>query len=389
MKRICFVLPTDGSRPVGGIKIVYQYANGLVRRGYEVSIVHTCFMSSSRPPLMQKIRRSVVDYVKQTLTAGWRPDGWFPLDPAIRLHWIPVLRPAFLPKADAYVATWWHTAERLAEWKMSARRLYLIQHLETWGGPEERVLATWKAPLEKIVIAKWLAEIAAREGESAAYIPNGLDFEQFGVDLPVEQRNPRQIAMLYHDMEWKGSRDGLQALTILKHRYPDLQVELFGVPEQPARLPHWITYHRNPPQSRLRELYNRASIFVSPSWAEGWPLPPAEAMMSGAAVVATDIGGHREYCVDRRTSLLVPPRDPSALANAVSALMEQDALRRMIARAGNDNIRQFTWARALSAFEEVLEDSPRVRMPAMCDRELRDEDEKMLRTPIGQSAGVR
>jgi len=389
MKRICFVLPTEGSRPVGGIKIVYQYANGLVRRGYEVSVVHTCFMSSSRPPLMQRIKRSVVEYVQRSVTAGWRPDGWFPLDPAIRLHWIPVLQPAFLPKADTYVATWWHTAERLAEWKMNARRLYLIQHLETWGGPEERVLATWKAPLEKIVIAKWLAEIAAQEGESAVYIPNGLDFEQFGVDVPIDQRNPRQVAMLYHDMEWKGSGDGLHALALLKRRYPDLRVELFGVPERPGGLPHWITYHRNPPQSGLRELYNRAAIFLSPSWAEGWPLPPAEAMMSGAAVVATDIGGHREYCADRRTSLLVSPRDPSALANAVSLLMEQDALRRTIARAGNDNIRQFTWARALSSFEEVLEDSRPVRMPARCDREIGDEDEKMLRAHIGRSASAR
>jgi glycosyltransferase involved in cell wall biosynthesis len=359
MKRICFALPAAGSHPIGGFKIVYQYANGLARRGYQVSIVHTC---SSRPRFVQRAKSVVLDYVKQSVTAGWRPDGWFPLDPTIRLHWIPTLRPVFLPKADIYVATWWYTAERLAKWKTNARRLYLIQHLETWGGPEARVLATWKAPLEKIVIARWLAEIATKVGERAVYIPNGLDFEQFGIDAPIEGRNPRRVAMLYHNAEWKGSKDGLQALELLKQRYPDLQVELFGVPERSPQLPDWIAYHRNPPQRELRELYNRASIFLAPSWTEGWSLPPAEAMMSGVAVVATDIGGHREYCTDRQTALFVPPQDPHGLADATSTLLEDEALRRAIARAGNDNIRQFTWKRALSAFEGVLMEAPQIRM---------------------------
>ena len=357
MRRICFVLPTEGSHPVGGIKIVYQYANGLVRRGYGVSVVHSCFLTSSRPRLVQSVKGALLRYAKQSITAEWRPDRWFSLEPAVRLHWIPYLRPAFLPRADIYVATWWHTAERLAEWQTSARRLYLIQHLETWGGPRARVIATWKAPLEKIVIARWLADFAAELGQGVAYIPNGLDFEQFGVDVPIDARGPSRVAMLYHDAEWKGSREGLQALELLKLRYPDLKAELFGVPEAPP-LPDWIAYHRNPPQAELRAIYNRASIFLAPSWAEGWPLPPAEAMMSGAAVVATDIGGHREYCENGRTALLGPPRDPHYLADAALQLIERDSFRHAIAQAGNENIRQFTWARALGSFEEVLWRAP-------------------------------
>lgn len=357
MKRICFVLPTGGSHPVGGIKIVYQYANGLARRGYRVSVVHTCFLSPSEPPFVQRVRGSILRYARQVITAEWRPDRWFSFDPSVRLRWIPILRPAFLPRADIYVATWWHTAERLAEWKTNARKLHLIQHFETWGGPKARVMETWKAPLEKIVIARWLGRIAADLGQKAVYIPNGLDFEQFSVDVPIEVRDPQRIAMLYHDAEWKGSKDGLKALELLRGRYPGLKAELFGVPERPL-LPNWIIYHHNPPQLTLREIYNRASIFLAPSWTEGWPLPPAEAMMSGAAVVATDIDGHREYCENRRTALLTPPHDPRCLADAVSALIAQDSFRCTIARAGSENIRQFTWTRALSSFEETLAKAP-------------------------------
>lgn len=372
MKRICFLLPSAGSHPVGGFKIVYQYANGLARRGYRVSVVHTCFLSRTELPFVQRIRRSLLRYARQSITAEWRPDRWFSLDPAVRLRWIPILRPVFLPRADIYVASWWQTAERLAEWKTNARKLHLIQHFETWAGPKERVVESWKAPLEKIVIARWLGRIAAEFGQKAVYIPNGLDFEQFGVDVPIEARDPQRIAMLYHDLEWKGSSDGLKALELLRGRYPGLRAELFGIPQQ-TPLPDWITYHRDPPQAKLREIYNRASIFLAPSWTEGWPLPPAEAMMSGAAVVATDIEGHREYCDDGRTALLAPPRDPRHLADAASTLIAQGPLRYRIARAGSENIRQFTWTRALSSFERALWQSPDEKV---------DRTEERLSTPL-------
>ena len=262
----------------------------------------------------------------------------------------------FMPRADVYVAGWWSTAERLAAMRsLPGRRLYLIQHLETWAGLEEDVMATWRMPLEKIVIARWLQKIAEDLGESSNYIPNGLDLTRFGCDIPPENRFAGRLAMMYNDrVDWKGSPDGVAALEVLKARFPELEAEVFGVHERPETLPAWISYRQQPSQQDLRGIYNRASIFLAPSHSEGWGLPPCEAMACGAAVVATDIGGHREFCVDEKTALLVPMQDPAAMAAAAARLIENAQLRIQIARLSCEHIQKFTWNDAVDAFERLL-----------------------------------
>lgn len=76
--------------------------------------------------------------------------------------------------------------------------------------------------------------------------------------------------------------------------------------------------------------------------------------MCGAAVVATDIGGHREFCIDGENALLVPAQNPSAMAAAVFKLLDDPELRLRLARNGHSNIQRFTWDAACDAFERVL-----------------------------------
>ena len=127
-----------------------------------------------------------------------------------------------------------------------------------------------------------------------------------------------------------------------------------GIPAAPSGLPSWIRYHRNSHQIMLRQLYNQAAIFLGPSWIEGWPLPPAEAMMCGAALVATDIGGHREYAIHGETALLSPAKEPAFMASNLVSLLQNQEQRIRLARSGNQYIQQFTWDRAADAFEAAL-----------------------------------
>ncbi len=277
------------------------------------------------------------------------------LDARVRLVWIPSLSADHIPDGDAVVATAWQTAEWATAYPDSkGRKFYLIQHVETWAGPEERVMATWKLPLDKIVISRWLQSIAESLGERSHYIPNGLDFDAFGPDNSPESRRPDSLLMLHHTLPWKGTPDGLLALRRVLDRHPKALIRLFGTGPTPPDLPSGFEYHRRPTHLRLRALYNEAAIFVAPSLAEGWSLPPTEAMMSGCALAATDVGGHREYAVPEETALLSPPSDPTALASNLLRLMEDDALRLRLARAGLEHIRQFTWTRAVDAFEQTL-----------------------------------
>jgi glycosyltransferase involved in cell wall biosynthesis len=351
--KVTFILPGAGYDPVGGFKVVYEYANRLVDRGHRVSIVHAAQLRQDTS-LKEKIRRSLYFYHRKA-TGRYHPNRWFSLNPEIQLFWLMSLNRSPIPDADVVIASSWETAECVNRYPDSkGRRFYLIQGLETWSGPKDRVLGTWKMPLHKIIISKWLADMAKDLGVPFVYIPNGLDFKAFGIDVPPRDRYPTHVHMLYHELELKGSADGLKALEIAKRAMPDLRATLFGVSAPPPRLPKWIEYHRRPSQQMLRQLYNRAAIFLSPSWSEGWPLPPAEAMICGAALVATDIGGHREYASHEQTALLSPPKDPARLADTLLRLLRDPELRIKLAMAGNSHIRQFTWDRAADALEGVL-----------------------------------
>lgn len=68
-------------------------------------------------------------------------------------------------------------------------------------------------------------------------------------------------------------------------------------------------------------LLKYADVFVLPSLVEGLPLSVLEAMAAGVPVVATDIPGTREAVEHDVTGLLVPPRDPRALAHAIDRVL--------------------------------------------------------------------
>lgn len=354
--KIIFVLPCSGKNPVGGIKVVYEYANHLSKRGHNVTVVHTAFQRIDTPPT--EIPRRTLFYLKLWASGKYTPDSWFKIDPSVQMLWVPTLDSQNIPDADVVIATSWDTAEWVNQYPASkGRRFYLIQGLETWSGTEKRVFATWKARLNKIVIAQWLERTANSMNEKCAYIPNGLDFTRFGLDLSLTERIADHVLMMYHPSEWKGSDDGLNALKKVKQQVPGLRASMFGVPKPPKDLPGWIDYHRSPSQERIRQLYNKCSIFLAPSWSEGWGLPASEAMMCGAAVAATDIGGHREFAFHEQTALLSPPKDSGALAANVVRLINDRELRIKIATQGNEYIQRFTWDRATDAFEKLLSES--------------------------------
>lgn len=351
--RITIVLPGSSGNPTGGSRIVYEYANRLSRKGHRVCIVHAPVTRVD--PDWKMLGKALVRYPQRLLDRSYRPDRWFSVDPNVDVRWVPTLSARFIPDADVVVATAWNTAEWVADYpKTKGRKFYFIQGYEVWDAPAARVDATWKLPMRKIVIARWLQRMAQDLGEFATYVPNAIDHQKFHVVIDPAKRESAKLAMLYHHQSWKGTEDGLRAIEILKAKKPELQVTLFGVPKRPRSLAPWIEYYCNPEQNELRQLYNKASLFLAPSHSEGWGLPALEAMACGAAVVATDNAGHLEFAVDGENALLVKPRDTEAMTRALVRLMDDKSLRLSLAIAGTETAKNFTWERSVRRFEEAL-----------------------------------
>jgi glycosyltransferase involved in cell wall biosynthesis len=105
-------------------------------------------------------------------------------------------------------------------------------------------------------------------------------------------------------------------------------------------------------------ILDRLDVVVLPSWLEGMPLVLLEAMAHARPVVATPVGGTPEVVVDGETGLLVPPRDPEALAGAIRRLIEDPALARRLGEAGYERVRtefsvEAMTARVLGIWDEV------------------------------------
>jgi glycosyltransferase involved in cell wall biosynthesis len=344
---INFLLPGASHIPVGGVKVVLEYANKMAADGHKVNLMYpvTLKKEDTKPlNLYQTIRFAKKRFQKRR-AKHFTCTTWFPLHPTVRERFIPFLAEKYVPDADISFATARVTAEWLNSYSAKkGKKMYLIQHFEDWDGTKEEVEKTWVMPLKKIVISRWLQDYAANLGQPSWLVNNGLDFEAYGITAPIAGRNPMRCIMLYHQLQWKGSADGLAAMQIVKEKFPAASLILFGVYDKPAGLPDWVEYHQKP--FHLKALYNEAAIFVSPSWGEGWALPPAEAMQCGCAAVVTDIGGHRDYGVDGKDLLLAPVKDPAGLAKAIISLLEDNSRRIAIATSGNATIQQFTWEAA-------------------------------------------
>jgi glycosyltransferase involved in cell wall biosynthesis len=106
-------------------------------------------------------------------------------------------------------------------------------------------------------------------------------------------------------------------------------------------------------------LYRGMDVLVLPSHREGFPRAPMEAAAMGVPVITTDVRGCRQTVDDGSTGLLVPVRDPRALAAAMAKLVSDASLRASMGSAARDKARvEFDHQRCVdltvSTYERLL-----------------------------------
>lgn len=348
--RITIILPGYSKYPIGGYKVVYSYANFLADQGHRVTLLHALLIQGSQR-LDRDFRRPI-----SSLLSGLRPlkkPNWFKLDSRIRFVTLPYLTPRLVPRSDVIVATEVQTANLVAEVarRQSIPGSYFIQHYEDWSAPKAFIDATWKLPLKKIVIAPWLRDHMVSLGESCDLIPNGIDSEEFPPGPGTVERTVDVCAMI-SDVPWKRADLVVQVLNGLAAKDPEFRAVTFGTCERPALLSSQVEHLQNPSKDQIRNSYQSARIYLCASDAEGWHLPPAEAMSSGCAVVSTDIGGVRAYADG--TALFSPVGDGRALMSSIERLLDDPALCASLAAKGMAAMRENTPVKAASKFQGAV-----------------------------------
>lgn len=345
--RIGFVLSFP--ELTGGHLAVLEIGSRLVRRGHDVTVVYPRRSILSR-------RNDLLRRVPGVPAAAYRRNtsgiDWY--DFPGRVLEIEELRGAELPELDAVVATAWQTAEHVARLgPRQGRHVYFIQHYETWSGPVERVEATWREPFVRIASSEWLRDLARdRLGiDDVEVVPYGVDTELFHPGPAREPHAPLRVGLLYHREPWKGVADALAAVQAQRA----VELAAFGIFEPGADLPRGTEYHRHPSRAQLAKLYRSLDVFVAASWSETGPMTVPEAMASGVCVVATDVGNVALWSNRGEGAVVVPPRSPERLADALAGVLADGERRARVAARGRELIEAFTWDRAAERFEAIVE----------------------------------
>ena len=364
MNRIIFLLPcldidavTGKSAPVGGFKVIYEYANRFAHDGYHVTLVYP-HCRNGQGGLLQHAR-SFAGYCGRSVLSLYHTGEWFPLDPKVKKQVVYRLSKPWLKLKDNDIvfASAYETAMALSAYSEvpQENKFYFIQGHELWAASAEAVDRSYLLGMHNIVIAPWLKDIVEKAGAEATVVTNGFDPNEFKLLRPVAERSRYEVALLHHTLNHKRCCDAWAALHKVKQRHPELHVNLFGVFDPPADMPQWCTYHRNPSGPQLEKLYNESAIYLAASDFEGFGLTVGEAMMCGCAVACTNNGGFSCMAKHESTALLSDVYDVDGLAANVCRLMENDKLRNKLATAGNTFIKQFDWKLSYEKLKHMVD----------------------------------
>lgn len=352
--RITFILSCAGLS--GGVRIVREYASGLVRRGHNVTIVATPYSMQPTPidPKSSLVSGAGIKLAKAHLARWLWKDHLHGFEGTLLMPL--TLHKDNIPDADAVIATTWFTAEWLATYpEAKGRKFYFIQSYEIWDGPKERVDATWKLPFTKIVISNWLKKIGEEQFHEKILGPFHLPVDP-QLFHPVEKprKHGLRVGMLYSSLPLKGFADGLKAFEIARQEVQDIELVLLSSEKRTPAVPRYAEFYKRPPQHRLKYIYASCDIWVCSSWAEGYYLPASEAIACGCALVGTRVGCIGDVFKHEESALVSEPRDPEALAANLIRLLKSPELRHKLNRNGQKIIAQLSWDNQVAAMESIL-----------------------------------
>jgi glycosyltransferase involved in cell wall biosynthesis len=168
-------------------------------------------------------------------------------------------------------------------------------------------------------------------------IPNGVSTTRFvprfeGQIQGAGASDPPQVVFVGRLVKDKGLPVLLQAWTTVKEQVPGVTLHIVGdgpLEDEVRTLAHHsglsecVRFHGH--QQAVLPFLQTASLFVLPSYIEGLSNTLLEAMAAGLPVVATRVSGSEDVIEEGVTGLLVPPGDPIALAEAMTALLKNPA----------------------------------------------------------------
>lgn len=190
-------------------------------------------------------------------------------------------------------------------------------------------------------------------------IPNGIDTQEFSPG-PDERFASSTILCVSRLVARKGVQHLIEAMPVIREACPAVHLSIVGQGDmEPALrqkveelgLEDAVVFHGYVSHEKLPSLYQRASLFVQPSYYEGMSNTVLEAMAAGLPIVATGEGG-REELFDGN-AVTCPYADPVALAGSISELLAQPGKMRAMGERSREIALGFSWENVARQYLDV------------------------------------
>ena len=336
--KISYILPDfDEYALSGGLYVIFEHCNGLIRRGHKVRAFNNTGKSSR--------------YLK--------------LDCEVEKHGYDT-RVIESDAPDIIVGTHWRTYFFINKMKKAipnnTKLFFLIQSDDRFLVIDEEkplidiaIKGRYKdvIDIKKIAISRYLQHVLKDVfEEDALYVKNGLNVKEV---LPLLPKSDKvRILARYDPSGYRGWNLVNSVLSKIDASRPDdVEVHLFEMKKKkPTR--YKSIFHEGLSGDRLLSLSRSCDIYLSGSLHEGFSYPTIEAMSQGACVCATDAGGNREFCIDEETALLSPRGDEKSLYDNLLRLVNDKNLREKLSHNGINKAKEFNWEESISELENIF-----------------------------------
>ena len=384
--KILFASITTGL--TGGVRYMFEVANGLKERGYDVKIValtgdHSWFKNLKvdiiYKPLnlnmfrstmyslykfyshiaLQNVKRTPYGFFRSISSKllGVRPDSIIELAELIKDF-----------DADVTIATYYLTA--FSVWfSQNKNPFYLMQDFpELVEGNEGKLglnmfYHSLKLPFSFITVSSYAKQLIVENNPTAkvTIAHPGVDLNIFRPRRTNTQNQKKRVMVILRGSRVKGDEVALEVLKSVNKKVPIHVVFVGGksLVRQYSKTKGFdfeYSVFSNVSDEVLAELYSSSDVFLHTSYAESFGLPPLEAMACGTPVVMSDNKGSRDYAVNGFNALISQPGDVKSLSDNLLKVIQDDKLRERMIENGLETAKKFTWAKTVKNFEKALKE---------------------------------
>lgn len=317
----------------GGVKVIVEHANALAGLGHNVSIV------------------------TKSACHSW-------IDVKVRVEQVPRFEAATLPAADVHIATWFPTVTPTV---LAARAPRIFHFSQGYEGTlphladrRDEIEEAYLQPIPKLLVSRHLLDLYRGRNPGPYYVlPQTVDVDFYRSSaLRSAPRSPAVVGVVGpYESPTKGVPMAVEAVARLRAAgFPVVlhRASPFPLTDEETSVCPAEVYAFRATTPEMRIWYRGLDVLVHPPFeAEGFPLPPLEAMASGVPVIVTGIRSFEP--LGENEVLRAAPGDVEGIRGAIQRLLESPEAWNMLREAGLRAVTRFRPEHARDALDEVLQ----------------------------------